>query len=361
MNSPDPRILIFGVNQIIMYNEAFSVMIGRNHPQSLALPLADAGSDRLFDVLRDMAQKTYDSGKSGRITNQELLVEHSGSHEQTFWNISTSPMPGEDGYCDSVVGEFTDTTEIVVQDQRRAQGFRIFEAIAKVETLPELWSRFLGAIDGDAPDLSYGLIYTALEESSHSYPDELPTPCDNPLATPPEPPASAFVDHFRLADSVGLPETPLNPIINISAEDHIAAPNLADIFREALKTKEIVAVHGKKLPREIAAKTPGAGQVTSACVLPILDMNGKPLAFVILGLNPIRPYTEVASRFVYLVREALSKHAILVTLPEEQRKFQKKYEETTMALSHQLRLSILKAKKKEEKFHRIAKSAPLGM
>ncbi|KAG9578285.1 hypothetical protein KCV04_g23707, partial [Aureobasidium melanogenum] len=117
MNSPDPRILIFGDQRAIIYNEAFAAVIGRHHPQCLGSPLADVQVDKIFKVLWDMSLTAYDNGRGARRTRQELLLERSGSIEQTFWNIFLSPLPGLDGYCDSAVGEFTDVTDLVVQDQ----------------------------------------------------------------------------------------------------------------------------------------------------------------------------------------------------------------------------------------------------
>lgn len=361
MNSPEPRVLIFGEQRAIMYNKAFAAIIGHHHPNCLGLPLADVQVDKIFDILQYMAQSAYEDGKGSQLSNQELLVERNGSEEQTFWNIFLSPLPGVDGYCDSVVGEFTEITELVMRDQRRIQGVDIFESISKVDTLPELWSELLGALENDAPDISYAVVYTALDQLSLACPDALPTPDDTPLPTPLEPSVSGHVAQYQLTDSIGLSESLLDLIINLSATDSLTRPSLVDAFLEAVKTKEIISIQNETLPRELSVEIPGVGRVSSACILPISDLNSKPLAFVVLGIDPRRPYNEQTSRFIYYIREAICKHAILITLPEEQRNFQRKYEATTMALSHELRLSILKAKKKEEKFLRIAKSAPLGM
>ncbi|TIA46415.1 hypothetical protein D6C79_05204 [Aureobasidium pullulans] len=311
MNSPDPRILIFGDEKAVMYNEAFAAIIGRHHPSSLGAPLPGIPVNKVFELIYDMSRDAYDNGKGARLINQELLVDRNGTSVQSFWDIILSPLPGADGYCDSIVGEFTETTDAVVQDQRRVQGVDIFESISRVETLSELWPKFLEALEHNAPDISYAMIYSAVDESSRICPDDLPTPDDTPLYSPFETSPSYFAERFQLVDSMGLSADILDPIIDLSIAEHPSVPSLAGTFREALKTNDVVSHFGQKLPREL---------LVTVC-----------------------------------------KHAILVSLPKAQQDFQRKYEETTMALSHQLRLSILKAKKKEEKFLRIAKSAPLGM
>lgn len=361
MNSPDPRILIFGDQKAIIYNEAFAAVIGQHHPRCLGAPLADVQVDKIFEILWDMSLTAYDNGRGARRTRQELLLERSGSMEQTFWNMFLSPLPGLDGYCDSAVGEFTDVTDLVVQAQRRSQGLDILDSLSKVDTLPELWSKLLSALDKSAPDISYAMVYTAVDHSSFVRSNDLPTPDITPQQDTLQSATSYFVKQYQLAGSLGLSENVLRPTIDLSIAEFFTAPNLTDAFREALEKKEIITLSDGALPYELSVQVVDSGTVRCASILPISDLDGKPLAFVVLGLDPRRPLTEQMSRFVHCIHEAICKQAILVTLPKDQQQFQRKYEETTMALSTELRLSILKAKKKEEKFLRIAKSAPLGM
>ncbi|KAG9527866.1 histidine kinase, partial [Aureobasidium melanogenum] len=361
MNSPDPRILIFGDQRAIIYNEAFAAVIGRHHPQCLGSPLTDVQVDKIFEVLWDMSLTAYDNGRGARRTRQELLLERGGSMEQTFWNIFLSPLPGLDGYCDSAVGEFTDVTDLVVQDQRRSQGLDILDSFSKVESLPELWSQFLGALDKNAPDISYAMVYTAFDHSCFVRSEGLPTPDITPHHETLQSATSYFVKQYQLSGSLGLSERVLEPVIDISIAESSGTPSLSDAFREALDKKDVMILADEALPDELSVHVADSGTVRCASILPISNLDGKPLAFVVLGLDPRRPFTEQMSRFVHCIHEAICKQAILVTLPEDQQQFQRKYEETTMALSTELRLSILKAKKKEEKFLRIAKSAPLGM
>lgn len=361
MNSPDPRILIFGDQKAIIYNEAFVAVIGQHHPKCLGIPLADVQVDKIFEILWDMSLTAYDNGRGARRSRQELLLERSGSKEQTFWNIFLSPLPGNDGYCDSAVGEFTDVTDLVVQDQRQSQGLDVLDSVSKIENLPELWSKFLGALDRNAPDISYAMVYAASDHASFVRSDDLPTPDITPHHDTLQSALSYFVKQYHLVGSLGLSEDVLKPTVDLSIAECSRAPSLADAFREAFEKKDIVILSDEELPHELSVRVADSGTVRCASIMPISDLNGKPLAFVVLGLDPRRPFTEQVSRFVHCIHEAICKQAILVTLPEDQQKFQRKYEETTMSLSTELRLSILKAKKKEEKFLRIAKSAPLGM
>jgi PAS domain S-box-containing protein len=361
MNSPDPRILIYGDERAIIYNEAFAAVIGQHHPHCLGIPLADAKVGRVFEILQHMSLVAYDNGKGAQLTHQELLVERDGSQEQTFWSIFLSPLPGTDGYCDSVVGEFTDVTDLVVQDQHRSQGLDIFDSISKVENLPELWCNFLSALDHNVPDVSYAMIYTALGHASSIRSADLPTPDITPHYASLQSATSYFVKQYQLVHSLGISSNAPGHVIDIAIAEDSDTRSLADAFREALERKEIITLSDKALPQELSLQEPGSESVGSASILPISNLNGKPLAFIVLGLDPKRPLNESMSRFIRHIHGLITKQAILVSLPKEQQDFQKKYEETTMALSHQLRLSISISKKKEEKFLRIAKSAPLGM
>jgi len=361
MRSPDPRILVYGNERAVIYNEAFATLIGQHHPSCLGIPLANARVGKVFEVLQYMSLTAYENGKGARLTHQELLLERDGSVEQTFWNVFLSPLPGADGYCDSVVGEFNDVTDSVVQDQCRLQGLDIFDSISHVNNLPELWSKFMGALDHSVPDISYAMIYTAVDHSSPLHSTDLPTPDITPHHVSLQSATSYFVKQYQLVQSLGVSENAPGHVIDLAMTSSSDTQSLADVFREALERKDVVIVSDNQLPHELSTQTSSSSSVCPACILPISDLNGKPLALVVLGLDPRRPLNDPMSRFIHYIHEVISKQAILVSLPKEQQDFQKKYEESTMALSHQLRLSILKSKKKEEKFLRIAKSAPLGM
>lgn len=361
MRSPDPRILVYGDERAVIYNEAFAALIGQHHPSCLGVPLVNAKAGKIFEVLQYMSLTAYDNGKGARLAHQELLLERNGSVEQTFWNIFLSPLPGADGYCDSVVGEFNDVTDSIVQNQCRLQGLDIFDSISKAENTTELWSKFMSALDHNVPDVSYAMIYTALDHSSSIHSTDLPTPDITPHHVSLQSATSYFVKQYQLALSLGISENTPGHIIDLAMAGSSDTRGLADVFREALESKEVMMLSDNELPHELSYQRSDFGSACPACVLPISDLNGKPLALVVLGLDPRRPLNDPMSRFIHYIHESVSKQAILVSLPKEQQDFQKKFEESTMALSHQLRLSILKSKKKEEKFHRIAKSAPLGM
>jgi PAS domain-containing protein len=361
MHCPDPRILIFGDERAMIYNEAFAGVIGHYHPSYMGIPIAKANVGRVFEILQHISLTAYDNGKGARLTHQELLLERKGSVEQTFWNIFLSPLPGIDGFTDSVIGEFTDVTDSVVQDHYRSQGLEIFESISKVETLSELWSESLTTLDQNVPEVSFAMVYTALDHSSSVRSANLPTPDTTPFCASSQSATSYFGKRYQLIHSLGVSEDVLGHVVDL---DIIGSPDttgLADAFYEAHERKEIVTLSSEALPYQPSLQHPSPHSVRSAYVLPISDLNGVPLALIVLGLDSRRSLNEPTSRSVHYIHESISKQAILVCLPKEQQDFQRKYEETTMALSHQLRLSILKSKKKEEKFLHIAKSAPLGM
>jgi PAS domain-containing protein len=361
MHCPDPRILVFGDERAIIYNEAFAGVIGQHHPSHMGSPLAKADVGGMFDILHHMSLTVYENGKGARLTRQELLLERKGSVEQTFWNIFLSPLPGIDGYTDSVVGELTDVTDSVIQDQHRSQGLNIFESISKVETLSELWSKSLEALEQNVPDVSFAMVYTALGHSPSICSASLPTPDLTPFCARAPSATSYFGERYQLVHSLGTSEDVLGHVVDLDIAGSLGTQGLSGAFHDALERKEVVRLSDEALPYRLSLHNPSSHSGCSAYVLPISDINGVPLAFVILGLDSRRSVNGLISRFVRYIHESVSKQAILVSLPKEQQDFQRKYEETPMALSHQLRLSILKSRKKEEKFLHIAKSAPLGM
>jgi len=76
---------------------------------------------------------------------------------------------------------------------------------------------------------------------------------------------------------------------------------------------------------------------------------------------PRRLFTDESRLFVSHISDLVSKAAALISLPEEQRRDQEKFEQINFALSQQLQIIALKAEKNEETFTRMAQSAPFGM
>ncbi|KAL1305255.1 hypothetical protein AAFC00_002168 [Neodothiora populina] len=332
MACPDPRMVYWGFEQAILYNEAAATIIGHRHPGIIGKRFVDVWGPDIFQRHMDLLKNAIFKGRSDQAYDFKAILERDGRIEETYWNIHLLPVPGHDGHTIAAVNEYTESTSDVYNDQRRKVLAKVSEHTSLAQTLPGLWSTLLADLEGHLNDTMYVAIYTAESDSQ---------------------------DLFNLEGFIGAPThafTSSVDMTNISLE-----PDLAEGFRRARASQQVEMLSKNDMPPNLAIDYKERGTVSTACICPISSMSGHQLAFIVVGLNPQRPYTEELGLFINHVRDLILRFAAVISLPEEQRKDQLRFEELNLALTQQLRITALKAEKNEETFMRMARNAPFGM
>lgn len=164
-------------------------------------------------------------------------------------------------------------------------------------------------------------------------------------------------------------------------EGHRAAPTTIDlmtgsegfgpVFREVMKTIKpvLLEVGSQDLPSELLGGLVSRGfgdPCRGVVVCPIHPTTGDSiLGFLVVGVNPRRPYDEDYSLFIQLLsRQLATSLASVVLFEEEIRRGQKAAKLAAldrMELSEQLAIRTQEAIESETKFTRMAEFAPVGM
>lgn len=338
MNNPDPRLILVGKDCVMIYNEPCCSVFGRKHPAALGRPAVETWGEIWADV-KPMVSLAVDQGKTTKVTDMQLMMERYGWLEETYWNFSMLPIIGAGGYGLGALDEFTEATRDVIGKRRREGVMRLNTAISHSSTLQHLWASFIEALVPDNLDLPFGLIYSLDRESKSS---------PNGTAS------------YILAGSLGFdPGEPSIPN-RISLESPATVASIANACLKASTTNEIVLMSNKDdtLPAEFGVSIPGRGfgdKVTDACVLPVGTLSqDKPDMFLIFACNPRRQLNREFVMYVQYMRDLLAKAAALISLPEEQQRNRRKFEQIEHTLTQRL-------KEHEERFTRMASSAPVGM
>jgi PAS domain S-box-containing protein len=116
LGSDFPMFLIWGDARILLYNDAYSVLLGKKHPAALGERFDDVWSE----IWSDLAPLVDDAfnGHATYNENWPLLMRRNGYDEQTWFTFSYSPVRDDDG---QVVGMFcaaTETTQHVLAQRR---------------------------------------------------------------------------------------------------------------------------------------------------------------------------------------------------------------------------------------------------
>ncbi len=116
LRSPVPMVMLWGVEGIMLYNDAYSVFAGGRHPQLLGSPVRE-GWPEVADF-NDHVMKVVLAGGTLAYKDQELTLYRHGAAEQVFMNLDYSPVLDESGKPAGVLAIVVETTEAVLTQRR---------------------------------------------------------------------------------------------------------------------------------------------------------------------------------------------------------------------------------------------------
>lgn len=230
------------------------------------------------------------------------------------------------------------------------------ERTASARDVKGFWEKVLGSFEYNEYDSPFLLLYSVSDETDS---DTSSIHSNSVVAA-----RQCFLE-----GSLGVPE------------GHIAAPEQIDlktgmegfgpVFREVMKTNKpvLLEVGSRDLPQSLLenVKFRGFGDPCRAVVVcPIHPTTGEnTLGFLVLGVNPRRPYDDDYNLFVQLLSRQLATSLASVVLFEEEIKRGQRAAKLAaldrIKLSEQLAERTKEAIESETKFTRMAEFAPVGM
>ncbi|KAH0006781.1 histidine kinase, partial [Aureobasidium melanogenum] len=330
MVCPESRILYWGDEHTLMYNEAAVPILGKRHPR-LGIPLEKAFSQVIFDRIDASIRAVVASGKAQQIQNEMVELDRDDFLEQTWYRYYQLPIVSVDGRYLGCICEFTETTTAVVQENRAAIFDTFTRNAANATSLKQLWPISLDALSKTSIDIVAGCVFSLSSSAD--------------LQTPQ---SSSTSQDYALEASFGVANT----------QSKLSSSILKSLNRTSDYEKLLVLRQDDgSLPAELHWGTSDQATIRVICVLPITDLNNRRVAVAVFGMNPGRPFDDGSRSFVSRLSDLIRKSAIFITLPEEQ----KKTEAITSALSDKLRIALLEAEVHENSYARMARQAPIGM
>jgi PAS domain S-box-containing protein len=355
MANPDPRLLLWGDDHIMIYNEACISMFAERHPSALGTRAEDAWAD-IWSEMYPLIKYVQTEGRGTRLNKLPLVMHRNGYPEDTYWSFNLIPVVGPHGSTIGIIDEFSEVTDNFVSDRRREAIVKINKSIASVNSIKELWFEFLEGLEPCKDDIPYALLHTCHAAADPSVPDT------DSSSSGPEPQRYALEGSIGLA--AGHPAVPLTFDLSDCADDQNL---LARACCKAWKTDDVVIlqVRDGTLPPALNQGVPGRAsgdKVQTVCVIPLPDMSAhRTMAFLTLALTPRRPYDSDAAMFAYYLRDILVKSASAIFLPEEQRRSRQKFEQIEASLAQQLRATALETERLESRYANMAQLAPVAM
>lgn len=355
MASPHPAAMYWGEDLVAIYNEAYTLLAGQKHPKLMGQSYAEAWAE-IWDEVKEVFATAKHTGEATMKDDDCLFIKRNDYLEETYFSWSIIPMVGEDGTVMGLYNPAFEKTRRKIAERRMLTLREIGERTAVARDVKGFWQQVLGALEFNEYDTPFVLLYSVGDESDS---DTSSIHSSSVNGT----------KNCNLEGALGVPE------------GHPAAPQVIDlktgiegfgpVFREVLKTdKPVLLEFGTQdLPSSLLEKMEwrGFGDPCRAVVVcPIHPTTGDSvLGFLVLGVNPRRPYDDDYSLFVQLLsRQMATSLASVVLFEEEIRRGQRAAKLAALdriELSEQLAQRTQEAIENETKFTRMAQLAPVGM
>ena len=136
LRSPVPIVLLWGLDGIMIYNDAYSEFAGGRHPQLLGSKVREGWAE--VADFNDNVMKVGLSGGTLAYKDQELTLYRHGRPEQVWMNLAYSPVLNEAGEPAGVIAIVVETTQRVLAERSVAESEARFRLIANSAPVP-MW------------------------------------------------------------------------------------------------------------------------------------------------------------------------------------------------------------------------------
>ncbi|KAL2063482.1 hypothetical protein VTL71DRAFT_5287 [Oculimacula yallundae] len=355
MGSPHPAAMYWGDEYIAIYNEAYILLAGQKHPQLMGQSYKVAWSE-IWTEIEGVFDSARHSGQSTMKDDDCLFLKRNGFLEESYFSWSIVPLIGDDG---SVVGLYNpafEKTRRKIAERRMLTLREVGEKTANAREVKGFWGQVLKGLEYNEYDVPFAFLYSVSEETD----SDLGSMHSGSLAQSPQ---------CILEGTLGVPpdhRAMVSPL-DLKASDESFAPYLRESMRYN-KTILLTTEDGT-LSSELIQGLEWRGfgdPCRAAVVCPIHPTTGETiLGFLVMGINPRRPYDDDYSLFIQLLgRQLATSMASVVLFEEEIRRGQRAAQLAALdrqELSKQLDLRTREAVESETRFTRMAEFAPVGM
>ncbi|KAF2127897.1 hypothetical protein P153DRAFT_294020 [Dothidotthia symphoricarpi CBS 119687] len=355
MASPHPAAMYWGEELVAIYNEAYIGLAGQKHPTLMGQSYKVAWAE-IWDDVKDVFANARITGQATMKDDDCLFMKRNGFLEETYFSWSIIPMVGEDGTVMGLYNPAFEKTRRKIAERRMLTLREVGERTATARDVKSFWEQVLLALTENEFDTPFVMLYSVCDENDSD-------------ASSLHSSSLIGAKHCYLEGSLGVPM------------GHEAAPEMIDlkegqegfgpVFREVMKTDKpaVVGIGTADLPQDMMEDLEWRG-FGDACrdvvICPIHPTTGETiLGFLVMGVNPRRPYDDDYNLFIQLLSRQLGTSLASVVLFEEEirrgQKAAKLAAEDRFNLSEQLAARTQEARESETRFTRMAEYSPAGL
>lgn len=304
----------------------------------------------IWDHFEKLLTNQRETGQTVVDANAFLLLFRHGFFEETYFSWKFVPIIGDEG---RVVGSHATVVEVtreVISDRRLSAVRALSRELSQSQNIRDLWNQLILGIGRADKDIPLALLYSVEDTSKASRALSKSPPHDS------APGSTLLTLEGSIGISAGHSIAPAN--INLDNDEYFLAPflreSLGDMSPVVLPVDEKV----QKLLEGIDWRGFGVPS-TNMVVCPIIPFNsGEVLTFLIIALNPRRPYDDDYSSFVHLLTQQVTTpqlSAVILREEVEKRQLLAKQEALDRARLYR------ELSESETRFARFATRAPIRL
>ncbi|KAH6657854.1 hypothetical protein BKA67DRAFT_504541, partial [Truncatella angustata] len=357
MGSPHPAAMYWGPDHVAIYNEAYVPMAGQKHPDLMGQSYKVAWKE-IWPEIEPIFISAWQSGQATMKNDHRLIVNRHGFEEETFFSWSIVPLVGDDG---SVVGLYNpsfENTRRKVAERRMLTLREVGEKTAMARDVRSFWSQVQQGLEWNEDDIPFALVYSVSDDAE----SDMSSMHSGSLSNPPQ---------LVLEASLGIPEG--HPRLVSPLDLRTSSDGFASYMRDSMVEAGMPIVLSREdgtLAGDLMDGFEFRGEAVSCraiVIFPIHPITGgeNVVGFLIMGLNPLRPYDDDYQLFIHLLsRQLATSMASVVLFEEEIRRGQRAARLAALdrqELTQQLHLRTQEVEESELKFTRMAEFAPVAM
>jgi PAS domain S-box-containing protein len=349
MSNPHPASLFWGSDLTMLYNEAYAAEVaGHKHPNLMGTGFSGPFSE-LWDSVSEVFAECARTGVSIRKEDDYLPIERHGFLEETFYSWSWTPLYGGTNRILGFYNAPFETTQSVLSHRRMHTINKVGANLSHAKSVKQFWKFLLEGLEDNHFDVPFALLYSVGDSEDI---DE---------------------DSISSGSTMCLKSCYFEGAIAVP-DGHAAAPQQVDLkrslegfvpaFREAMRTREPTLLHTRDgtLPEELmdGINWRGFGDpCNQAIIFPVRPTNGEQvLAFLLLGVNPRRPYDDGYRAFTSMLnRQLATSLASFMLFEEEVRRNRDAAEAAALESEHLSQQLALQT----SRLRRMTELSPLGM
>ncbi|KAK7398120.1 hypothetical protein QQX98_012503 [Neonectria punicea] len=357
MGSPHPAAMYWGPQFVCIYNAAYLEMAGKKHPQLMGACYQDAWPE-IWDEIKPVFKSALEAGQATMKHENQLFIKRHEFLEEAFFSWSIVPLVGADGEVVGLYNPAFENTRRRVNERRMFMLREIGERTAAATSVGGFWPQVQKGLEYNEHDVPFALIYSVKDDNE----SEASSLHSGSLTHSPQ---------LVLEGSLGAPDG--HPATLSNLDLRLSNEGFAPYMRQSMAGGGVPIVLSKEngtLPSHLieGLQWRGFGDPSGTLVVfPITPTTtGETVTgFIIMGVNPRRPYDEDYKLFIHLLsRQLATSMASVLLFEEEIRRGQKAARLAALdrqELSLQLYLRTQEAVESEYRFTRMAEFAPVGM